>query len=96
LSVIEVSSLRSENARLQQELAGLQAERDHLESSIGELDEQHQQATETLISARNGLQSQLAESHKQVKKMFFLFLKLICIAPTQSFQAAESRVCYSW
>ena len=74
-----MTSLQSENERLQselsnleRELSGTRQEREELEMSISELDEQHQAATDTLISARNNLQTELAESNKQVNFTFFL------------------------
>lgn len=69
----DTDSLREENERLKselssvrEELSSLQGEREELETSISELDEQHEEATNHLITARNALQSQLADSQQQV------------------------------
>ena len=62
----ELASLQEENQHLQSELASLKSEKDELEMSISELDEQHQEAVDHLIAARDALHSQLSDSHQQV------------------------------
>lgn len=73
---MELASLRQEKESLQAQLSSLadrerslRSEKDELETSIGELDEQHQEATNHLISARNALQAQLADAQQQVKDL---------------------------
>ncbi|KAK7504790.1 hypothetical protein BaRGS_00003818, partial [Batillaria attramentaria] len=72
----ELESIKQEKDTLQGELSALierekslKDEKDELEISLGELDDQHQEATNHLIAARNALLTQLTDSQKQVKDL---------------------------
>ena len=67
----ELVSLREENQHLQSELSSLKNDKDELETSISELDDQHQEAINHLIAARDTLQSQLFDSQQQVHVLFY-------------------------